>query len=82
MKDKMERTVLSSDTVKAEALRLGFSACGLAPAEPLPPVHAAEFRRWIDEGRHGEMDYLTVMPVCGRTPAGWWRMPAPSSPWR
>lgn len=57
-KDKMESTVLSSDTVKAEALRLGFSACGLAPAAPLSSARSAEFRRWLDEGRHGEMDYL------------------------
>ena len=58
MRHKMESKVLSSDTVKAEALRLGFSACGLAPAEPLSPGRVAEYRRWLDEGRHGEMDYL------------------------
>lgn len=49
---------LSSAQVKAEAARLGFSACGLAPAGPLPPARTAAFDRWLAEGRHAGMDYL------------------------
>ena len=40
---------LSSEQIKAEARRLGFSACGLAPAEPLPADYADVLRRWLDE---------------------------------
>lgn len=49
---------LQADRVKAEALRLGFSACGLSPAGPLRADHAARRLRWLREGRHAGMDYL------------------------
>lgn len=49
---------LSAQQVKAEALRLGFAACGLAPALPLDAAHAARVRQWLAEGRHGDMAYL------------------------
>lgn len=50
--------ILSAQQVKAEAARLGFAACGLAPAEPLPAAHADRLRRWLAEGRNGDMAYL------------------------
>lgn len=50
--------LLQADRVKAEALRLGFSACGLSPAAPLRADHAARRLRWLREGRHAGMDYL------------------------
>ena len=49
---------LSSEPIKAEARRLGFSACGLAPAEPLPADYADVLRRWLDEGCHAGMAYM------------------------
>lgn len=49
---------LSASQVKAEATRLGFSACGLAPAEPVQDFAVTAYRRWIAQGRHGEMHYL------------------------
>ncbi len=43
--------------IKAEALRLGFSACGIAPA------HEAEqaicFREWLKQGNQADMSYMT-----------------------
>lgn len=55
----MEKNLtLSAERVKAEAARLGFTACGLAPAAPLDEQYAARLRRWIAEGHHGEMAYL------------------------
>ena len=50
--------ILSSLQVKTEAKRLGFSACGLAPAAPLPPERAEALHRWLAAGMHGGMDYL------------------------
>lgn len=48
--------LLSSDRIKAEALRLGFSACGLAPAEAVDETVATAFRQWLADrlpGRDG-----------------------------
>lgn len=50
--------ILSAATIKAEARRLGFAAVGIAPAAPMAAEEAAHLRRWIAEGRHGEMAYL------------------------
>lgn len=50
--------ILSSLQVKTEAARLGFSACGLAPAAPLPKERAEALHRWLAAGMHGEMSYL------------------------
>lgn len=49
---------LSSKDIKAEALRLGFSACGLAPAEAVDESVAASFRQWIASGHQAEMHYM------------------------
>lgn len=54
----MDKKVLQAQTIKAEAVRLGFSACGLARAERVDQMQEARFRKWIAEGKHGEMDYL------------------------
>ena len=54
----MDKRVLQAQTIKAEAARLGFSACGLARAERVDQTQEARFRKWIAEGKHGEMDYL------------------------
>ena len=53
-----QQLLLSSEKIKAEALRLGFSACGLAPAEPVPDWRMEKMSRWLSEGKQGEMDYL------------------------
>lgn len=49
---------LCAQQVKAEALRLGFHACGLSPAAPLQAAHAARRLRWLRERRHAGMNYL------------------------
>ncbi|MDR2466107.1 MAG: tRNA epoxyqueuosine(34) reductase QueG [Prevotellaceae bacterium] len=43
--------------IKRRALMLGFSACGVARAERLDD-EAGRLDRWLDEGRHGEMNYM------------------------
>lgn len=50
--------LLSSNRIKAEAQRLGFSACGLAPAEAVDGENAGSFRKWIADGCHAEMAYM------------------------
>jgi epoxyqueuosine reductase len=47
---------VEASAVKAEALRLGFLACGITGVEPLP--HAAELDRWLRSGWGGNMRYI------------------------
>ena len=47
-----------SNEIKAEALRLGFSACGIAKAEPVDRRVADAYRQWLRDGKHASMQYL------------------------
>ncbi|MFK7845820.1 MAG: tRNA epoxyqueuosine(34) reductase QueG [Rhodothermales bacterium] len=47
---------LSKD-IKAEALRLGFFACGISKAEQLDE-EARRLENWLNNGRHGTMDWM------------------------
>jgi epoxyqueuosine reductase len=44
--------------LKREALRLGFAACGLAPAEAVDEPNATAFRHWLADGHQAGMDYM------------------------
>lgn len=50
--------LLSNDRIKVEAMRLGFSACGLASAEAVDEETANAFCKWIANGCHAEMSYM------------------------
>lgn len=52
------KKLLSSERIKAEALRLGFSACGLAPAEAVNETTTTAFRQWLTDGCQAEMAYM------------------------
>lgn len=54
----MEVTQIQSSQIKAEALRLGFDACGIAKAEPIRQEVAEEFREWLRQGHHASMQYM------------------------
>ena len=54
MMDKKELTQF----IKAEALRLGFTVCGIAQAAPVDARTAEYLEKWVNEGRHGTMGYL------------------------
>ncbi len=54
----MSSAYLNKETVKAKASSLGFVACGLAPALPVPAVVRARYLQWISRGRQAGMDYL------------------------
>ncbi len=45
--------------IKSEALRLGFTACGIAQAARVSEAEEQRLRRWIDEGRYAGMHYMT-----------------------
>ncbi len=47
-----------SKWIVAEAEALGFDACGIASATALDE-ESANMEQWLDEGREGEMGYLT-----------------------
>jgi len=46
-----------SEAIKAKALQLGFDACGIAKAEPLPDDKQS-LQNWLDKGYNGQMTYM------------------------
>ncbi|MBL8137313.1 MAG: tRNA epoxyqueuosine(34) reductase QueG [Acidobacteria bacterium] len=48
--------MLTSAAVKAQAQRLGFDLCGVAPAAGMPEL--GRIHDWVARGFHGEMRYL------------------------
>lgn len=47
-----------SNKLKAEALRLGFSSCGIAQAGPVDISHVDFYNKWLKLGNHADMKYL------------------------
>jgi epoxyqueuosine reductase len=66
--NKMSRfsTSALNSRIREEALRLGFFKVGIAPVGPLP--HEEYFRKWLEEGLHGEMRYLEYQAPKRRNP--------------
>ncbi len=54
----MNSAPLNSKEIKAQALRLGFVACGMAPAEPVQEWYAQHFRQWLQLGFYADMEYM------------------------
>lgn len=48
--------MLTPSAIKAQAHRLGFDLCGIAPATGMPEL--SRIHEWIARGQHGEMTYL------------------------
>ena len=57
--------------IKAEAARLGFAACGIAPAAD-DPVRAARLERWLAEGNHGAMEWMEARFEHRKGPQSLW----------
>ena len=57
--------------LKAEAARLGFVACGIAPAED-DPERAARLAEWLRLGFHGEMGWMEERADVRRGPQAMW----------
>lgn len=47
-----------SHNIKAEALSLGFFACGIAEASTVDETTSAHLRRWIDDDGNADMAYM------------------------
>ncbi len=54
-----------------EARRLGFAACGIAPAAE-DPLSATRLELWLGEGMHGQMDWMETRLHHRRSPQGLW----------
>lgn len=57
--------------LEARATALGFSAFGVAPATAAP-LADARLRRWLDEGRHGDMIWMADTAERRASPQGLW----------
>ena len=57
--------------LSAEARRLGFAACGVAPAEEDGAV-AARLAEWLAQGMHGTMDWMAARADQRRSPRALW----------
>jgi epoxyqueuosine reductase len=66
----MSATALS-DALKREAARIGFAACGIAPASAAPES-ADRLRAWLDQGRHGDMIWMESRADQRARPAALW----------
>ncbi len=47
-----------SNSIKAEAIGLGFTACGIAKAEPVDNFTAQKVMRWLAQGDYAGMAYM------------------------
>lgn len=54
----MSSDVLKSNNLKAEALSVGFSHCGVVPAEPVDEAYMAHYEQWLRNGWQGDMHYM------------------------
>lgn len=52
------RSLIDIQALKAEALRLGFSAVGCSPAGPVDEAVRQAYLAWLRDGHQGEMHYL------------------------
>ncbi|MDE2560760.1 MAG: tRNA epoxyqueuosine(34) reductase QueG [Sphingomonadales bacterium] len=59
------------DRLKAEAARLGFAACGIAPAAD-DPLRAGRLHQWLGEGAHGSMDWMETRAGQRQGPQSLW----------
>lgn len=57
--------------LSAEAARLGFAACGIAPAAE-DPLTSARLELWLEDGRHGAMEWMEARLDHRRSPQGLW----------
>lgn len=51
-----------SNEIKAEALRLGFFACGIAKADAVDPAVVSHYKQWVASGKNAGMAYMNNYP--------------------
>jgi epoxyqueuosine reductase len=59
------------DAIRVEASQLGFVACGFASAEG-HDEHGAKLMRWLDDGRHGSMEWMAARASQRVAPTALW----------
>ncbi|KRB79379.1 epoxyqueuosine reductase [Sphingomonas sp. Root710] len=59
------------EAVRAEALALGFAACGFARADAAPES-AARLDDWLESGAHGSMEWMEARKHHRARPQGLW----------
>jgi epoxyqueuosine reductase len=59
------------EAIRAEAEQLGFVACGFARADCAPEA-GEQLMRWLDEGRHGTMEWLAARAHQRVAPTALW----------
>ncbi len=59
------------ERIKAEAARLGFAACGIAPAAD-DRLRAARLEQWLAGGHHGSMDWMETRADQRKGPQSLW----------
>jgi epoxyqueuosine reductase len=63
--------IFLKDRIKEEAARLGFAACGIAPARD-DPLRAAQLEQWLDDGNHGSMEWMETRSEQRKGPQSLW----------
>ena len=59
------------EAIRAEAVRLGFAACGFTRADAAPEA-GPDLLRWLDEGRHGSMEWMKTRAHHRVAPTALW----------
>ena len=67
----MDKAPDLKDAIRAEAARLGFVACGFARADSIE-VAGANLMQWIDDGRHGTMEWFEARAHHRMSPTALW----------
>ena len=57
--------------IEAQAKALGFDDVGFAAAT-VPPQWGKDLRQWLDQGRHGQMEWMAGTPDRRISPQGLW----------
>jgi len=50
--------MIKSDDIRSEVFNAGFSACGITPAIELDDDVREKYKKWLEAGYQGEMNYL------------------------
>jgi len=67
----VDRGEALKEAIRAEAERLGFAACGFARADCAPEA-GPNLMRWLDEGRHGSMEWMETRAHQRVAPTALW----------
>ena len=63
MMDTKDTARTIEQKIKAEAMRLGFSLCGITDVQP--PREYARYESWLERGFQAGMTYLTAIANAG-----------------